>query len=298
MQGIKTSFAYPAVGVLIKRSFFTIFKKVSGRRDDPEGRGGAAILYENNEKHPMDIRCLIVDDSALMATILSDLLKEDHPKVQVIGVAYNGSEALRMIRELKPELVFLDVEMPDLTGFEVLGQLGEIEFQTIFITAHSHYAIKAIRFNALDYLVKPIDPVELTQALRRFRRRADDHEQQEQIKQALQNLKKEDAQDQVLFLPTQEGGIKLVLRDIIKIEGDRNYSTIHLTNGRKKVSSKTLGYFEELLAGPDFFRCHRSFLINRAHVERQGREVFVLTGGEEVPVARRKRVEAKGWFSG
>lgn len=255
-------------------------------------------FYENSNLPPMEIRSLIVDDSPLIATILCDMLAEDHPKVRVVGVASSGAEALQLIRELQPELVFLDVEMPDLSGFEVLAQLGEIDFQTIFITAHSHYAIKAIRFNALDYLVKPIDPIELTQALRRFRRRADDHQQQEQIQQALQNLKKEDVQDQVLFLPTQEGGIKLVLRDIIKIEGDRNYSTIHLTKGRKKVSSKTLGYFEELLAGEDFFRCHRSYLINRAHVEKLGKDGFVLKGGEELPVSRRKRSEAKDWYVG
>jgi len=245
---------------------------------------------------PPNIQCLIVDDNAFIREVLKDLLEEAHPEVVIIGTAANGSEAVHYIETLQPQLVFLDVEMPDMSGFEVLARCTDRPFQTIFVTSHSHYAIQAIRFNALDYLVKPVKPKELAQALRRFRSQRHTAFQQSQVDTALQNLEKESTQEQILFLPTQDGGLKMALKEIIVIEGDRNYSSIRLTRGRTRLSAKTLGYFEEILAGEAFFRCHRSYLVNRQHVEQLRSDGFVLKDKEEIPVSRRRKKLAKEWF--
>lgn len=251
-------------------------------------------LYAMNKRNV--IRSLLIDDNAFNTEVLFDLLQEVDEPVEVIAKATNGKEALDLIKRHQPDLIFLDVEMPDMNGFEVLGHLDQIDFQTIFVTAHSHYAIKAIRLNALDYLVKPIVPKELKAALKRFR--SQDYRQlnQSQVQQALANLQEQNRQNQVLFLPTQDGGMKLVLRDIVKIVGERNYSTIHLSTGKTKLSSKTLGYFEEVLEEQVFLRCHRSYLVNRHHIVEWRKEAFLLKDDTQIPISRRKKSEARAWF--
>ncbi len=244
----------------------------------------------------MQIQSIIVDDTAFHREVLADLLEDAHPEIGVAAIATSGTEAVEKIQSIRPDLVFLDVEMPDMNGFEVLASLDRIDFQTIFVTAHSQYAIQAIRFNALDYLMKPINAKELAQALRRFRIQGYVPDNQPQIRQALENLKKENVQEQVLFLPTQEGGMKLVLQEIVKIEGDGNYSTLYLSNGKTKLSAKTLGFFEEILDGKGFFRCHRSFIVNRFHVEKMKGDAFCVQDGSTIPISRRKKSESKTWF--
>lgn len=246
----------------------------------------------------MKIKSLIIDDNAFIIDLLSDLLEQDHPLVEVLDTAKSGEEALEKIGRHQPDLVFLDVELPDMSGFDVLAHLEDIAFQTIFITSFSHYAIMAIRFNALDYLVKPIEPKELAHALRRYRHNGHSNLNQQQVHLALNNLRQKNAQDQILYLPTQEGGIKMELKEIVKIEGDRNYSTIYLSNRKTKISAKTLGYFEEILDGKGFFRCHRSFILNHQHIEKLQKETFLLKDATEIPISRRRKTAAKEWFLG
>ena len=241
----------------------------------------------------MNIRSIIIDDNPFNIEVLSDLLQEKNVKTNLVGTAKNGKEGLELISSVKPDLVFLDVEMPDMNGFEVLASLDEINFRTIFVTAHSHYAIQAIRFNALDYLVKPVDPKELKLAIRRYR---SNDIAQHQIQNALQNMERKNALDQVLFLPTQEGGIKMTLRDIIKIKGDRNYSPFYLSANKTKISSKTLGHFEEILKDKGFFRCHRSFIVNRHYIDKIQKDFFSMKDGGKIPVSRRRKAEARAWF--
>ena len=245
----------------------------------------------------MNPKSLIIDDNPFIIDSLSDQIRQHHPEIEIIGNARSGREGLEKLRTLKPGLVFLDVEMPDMTGFDLLGQLREITFQTIFITSFSHYAIKAIRFNALDYLLKPIEEEELRQAIRRFYANLGKTANQEHIQQALDNLKTETPQEQKLFLQTQEGELRLPLKNIVSIEGERNYSYIHLANNTKKLSSKTLGHFEEILSDKGFFRCHRSFLVNGHYVQGlQGPGHFLLHNGNLAPISRRKKSEATAWF--
>ncbi len=192
----------------------------------------------------MKIKALIIDDNSFIIDLLSDLLRQNHPEIELLGFANNGRQGLEKINSLKPDLIFLDVEMPDMTGFEMLGQVKDFHFQIIFITSFSHYAINAIRFNALDYLVKPIDQKELSLAIKRYKAKDNLTLNKKHVRQALINLKTKKVEDQNLFLQTQEGMLRLALKRIIKIESDRNYSYIHLSNNTKVLSSKTLGYFE------------------------------------------------------
>ncbi|WP_223034248.1 LytR/AlgR family response regulator transcription factor [Hanstruepera marina] len=238
-------------------------------------------------------KALIVEDNAFMAAVLQDLLQLHSKEISVLSVANSGKKALEMIVATKPNVVFLDIELPDMTGFELLNKLPEINFKTIFTTAHSHYAIKAFRFNALDYLVKPVNEEELKEAVKRL---GNSKDKTEEIKTALSNLKAKSVDDQKLILPTQQGTFRIALKQIIYIESERNYSYIHIVNGKKELSSKNLAYFEEILKDKAFFRCHRSYLVNKRYIKAISHDAFILKNGFELPISRRKKTEAKDWF--
>lgn len=241
------------------------------------------------------IQALIVEDNAFMATVLHDLLKQNVKDITIVGTAHTGKEALRLIAATQPNVVFLDIELPDMTGFELLQQLADINFQTIFTTSHSHYAIKAFRFNALDYLIKPIVESELDEAIKRFLKSSGNSDE---VKHALSNLESQSVDHQKLVLSVQTGTLRLPLKQITHIEGERNYSYIYLSNGSRELSSKNLAYFEDLLLDKGFFRSHRSYLINRSAIETLKNDHFILKSGSSIPISRRKRAEANEWFLG
>lgn len=240
------------------------------------------------------LQALIVEDSSFMATVLLDMLQSYTEKISVLGIARSGREALKMIAHTKPDVVFLDIELPDMTGFELLTKLPALNFMTIFTTAHSHYAIKAFRFNALDYLVKPVNEKELDEAIKRCQSTVDNTIE---VQTALANLETKTITDQKLILHTQTGTLRFPLKQITHIESERNYSYIHLNKGNKKLSSKNLAYFDEILEDKGFFRSHRSFLVNKLHVVTIHGDCFVLNNGIEIPVSRRKKAEADYWFN-
>ena len=239
------------------------------------------------------LTALIVEDSAFMANVLQDLLQQHTARIAVVGVAKTGQEALQMIATLQPNVVFLDIELPDMTGFEVLQQLNDIRFQTVFTTSHSHYAIKAFRFNALDYLIKPVKEQELAEAVQRVLKSAGN---EQEVKNALANLESQSVEQQKLLLTTQNGTLRLPLKHITHIEGERNYSYIHLSNGTRELSSKNLAYFEEILTDKNFIRCHRSFLVNKLQVASLSNEHLMLKSGLQIPISRRKKSEVTAWL--
>ena len=208
------------------------------------------------------LKALIVEDNVFMATVLQDLLTQYSSKIAIIDIAKTGNEALSLIAKINPDVIFLDIELPDMTGFELLQQLDNINFQTVFTTSHSHYAIKAFRFNALDYLIKPINESELDEAIKKIYKFTNNSID---VKNALSN---------------------------------RNYSYIHLSNGSKELSSKNLAYFEDILVDKNFYRAHRSFLVNKYHIKELIESHFVLNNKLEIPISRRNITEAKAWFLG
>lgn len=245
----------------------------------------------------MKIKSLIIDDDPFIRDLLTDKLVQYTPDVVVADIASSGMEGLEKIKAHQPDLIFLDVEMADMTGFEMLSRLEDINFQTIFITSYSHYAIKAIRFNALDYLVKPIDLGELKAAIRRFKANARKEKPAQKIQQALHNLSTQHMADQKLTLNTQEGELRMSLKDIRRIEGERNYSYIHLSNNKRKLTSKTLGEFEDLLSDKGFFRCHKSHLVNISHIRSYPNSITLLLSDDfKIPVSRRKKENFKQWY--
>lgn len=239
------------------------------------------------------IQAVLVEDNAFMATVLRDLLLQNATDIAVVGIATTGKEALQLIATTQPNVVFLDIELPDMTGFELLQQLEDFNFQTIFTTSHSHYAIKAFRFNALDYLIKPIKESELDEAIKRFLKSSGNSIE---VKNALSNLESQLVENQKLVLATQSGTLRLPLKQITHIEGERNYSYIYFANGSRELSSKNLAYFEDILLDKCFFRCHRSYLVNRYHIKTLKKDYFVLKNEIEIPISRRKLIEANTFF--
>lgn len=246
----------------------------------------------------MGIKSLIIDDDPFILNLLQDKLAAHFPGIEVMATAESGRVGLEIIRRYQPDLIFLDVEMIDMTGFEMLTHLDNISFQTIFITSFSHYAIKAIRFNALDYLVKPIDLEELKQAIKRYRSNVRRNKQPNNVRQALVNFKTKDVREQTLYLRTQKGEITLVLKNIVRIEGERNYSYIYLINHKKILASKNLGDLEELLVDKGFFRCHKSHLINFVYIKSfSSKFAVILSDDTEIPIARRKKEDFQVWHN-
>ena len=247
----------------------------------------------------MPFRCLIIDDDLFIHTLLVDKLEYHFPEIQVGGTALTGEDGIRLIEEIQPDLIFLDVEMTDMTGFEMLRRVPEIHFQIIFITSYSHYAIKAIRFNALDYILKPIDLGELKAAISRLKKKSQHPQRSGHYQQVHQNLKATSSEEETLILHPHHKELRLSLSSIIQIQGERNYSYIHLGNQRKKLVSKTLGDLEDILAGKGFFRCHKSHLVNGKHIlSHPHKTAILLSNHQEIPISRRKKDAYQAWYNG
>jgi two-component system LytT family response regulator len=242
------------------------------------------------------ITCLIIDDDPFIRELLQDKIDQYFPEIKILTTANSGRDGLEKIATHKPDLVFLDVEMVDMTGFEMLAQLSDIKFQVIFITSYSHYAIRAIRFNALDYLLKPIDLGELKKAIKRFKNQSGTKPPKENIALALQNSLTQNVANHMLILRTQDGALKLILKDIVHIEGDRNYSNIHLKDGTKKLVTKTLSDLEALLDSKGFYRCHRSHILNKEHIIKAKGILALVTNNVQIPISRRKKKQFAVWL--
>ncbi len=183
-----------------------------------------------------------------------------------------------------------------MTGFEMLSQIPKIDFRTIFITSYSHYAIKAIRFNALDYLLKPFDLEELKIAIQRFKQQQISNSTNP-VPLAVKNYHEPNIADHELILQTQNGELIMKVGLISRIEGDRNYSIIHLSSGKKELVSKTLSDIEMMLDGKGFFRIHKSHLINKLYIRRTTNNDHIeLVSGTQLPISRRRKTEFKEWF--
>jgi two-component system LytT family response regulator len=239
------------------------------------------------------LRTLIIDDEAHMRDSLTKLLAKRCPQVQVAGEAYNVASGLSAIHNLHPDLVLLDIQMPDGTGFDLLSTLPSIDFKIIFVTAYDQYAIQAIKFSAVDYLLKPVNPEELEEAVSK----ADQIVQKQfslQMNALEENLKAVPKQKKKLILKTTENIHLVDLQDIISCESADSYTIVHTATGDRIMVSKTLKEYDELLADCGFFRVHKSFLINVAHIkrfEKQDGGQIVLRNDVKIPVASRKRDE-------
>jgi two-component system LytT family response regulator len=238
------------------------------------------------------IRTIIIDDEHFGRQALSKALEQYCPEVEIIAVCEGPTQGINAIIKHKPHLVFLDIQMPEMSGFDVLQQLSPIEFEVIFVTSFDQYAIKAIKFSALDYLLKPIDVDDLIHAVKKMQERIPQKPNIYSYRSILHNIRHDAGKINRLAIPTTEGIDFFSTEDIIYLEADGNYTTIFLTNQRKHVVSKNLKEFESLLASSGFSRVHNSYLINLDHVRKyiKGEGGYVmLSEGHHVEVSRRRK---------
>ncbi len=234
------------------------------------------------------MRAVIVDDEQEARHVLRVMLERHAPEVKVLAEASSVAEALTAIDLYAPDVVFLDVQMPGGDGFDLLRKLGTWTFDVIFITGSQHHAIQAIRFSALDYLMKPVLGDELRAAVdRHVAKRASGPDQQKQL---LENIAQPDERTMKLTLTSGDRSYFVDPAEVVWCEADVNYTNLHLKDERRFVSARTLKDYEDMLTPLGFLRTHRSYLVNRAHVDHLDRSGFVvLSNGKRVEVASRRR---------
>jgi two-component system, LytTR family, response regulator len=239
------------------------------------------------------ITAIIIDDETKGRLALREKLTAYCPQVKLLAEAANGVEAIQMIQQHKPQLIFLDIEMPKMNGFEMLNELSEKNFHIIFTTAYDQYAIKAFKYAAFDYLLKPIDIEELQSTLSKIELN-DTSNTKKQVELLQHNMKQTKKQLNKLAISTIDGLVFYDINEIINLEANSNYTNIYLANKTKITASKTLKEFEELLPEDIFFRTHHSHLINLSFIKRyikgDGGQIE-LQNGMFVEVSRRKKEE-------
>lgn len=236
------------------------------------------------------MKAVIIDDEKRTRELIAKMIESFNLGIETFPIGESVESGLKAIEEIHPDLVFLDIQMPDGTGFDLLKMIPQKNFEVIFITAHEEFAIKAIKFSALDYILKPVDTEDLKQAVMRAVESID-HKKEESQFEALQ-LNMQPAQKRRLVLKTQESVHVVDLEKIIRCEADRNYTSFFLTEGKKILVSKTLKDYETLLTGHNFLRVQQSHLINLDYVERYDKGnggSVVMKDGSEVPLSPAKR---------
>ncbi|MBT1686346.1 LytR/AlgR family response regulator transcription factor [Dawidia soli] len=237
------------------------------------------------------ITSIIVDDELKSRESLKILLEDFCENVTVKALCQNIAEAIEAIQENKPDVVFLDIQLQRETGFDLLTRLPEIDFEVIFTTAYSEYAIKAFRFSAIDYLLKPIDIEELKRALTKVEKRKGDTIAT-RLQQLMQNLRTGSTDNYKLTLPTSDGLLFVKIQDILYCEASSNYTEITFADGKKCIVSRTLKEYEDLLADHNFYRIHNSYLINlnaiKKYVRGEGGYV-IMNNDKSLDVSKRKK---------
>ncbi|MEL6592635.1 MAG: LytTR family DNA-binding domain-containing protein [Bacteroidota bacterium] len=248
----------------------------------------------------MPSRYLIIDDDPMVRSILAVQIQKISPHYQLLASSANGEEGIEAIVQHQPDLVFLDVELDDMTGFELLQAVHRRktdDFQTIFISSYTYYAIKALRIGAMDYLLKPFDPKEIQQAIKRFEQILTTERPKQISGISNQKLEELKPSERILSLQLREGESLISVESILFLEGERNYTSIHYIDGTKKLTSKTLGDTQMMLDSNQFFRTHKSYIVNRQHIKgRPQRNVIMMRNYQRIPISRRRVSEFEEWW--
>ncbi len=247
------------------------------------------------------LKTLIIDDEPDNVKLLALQLKMYCPQVQVVAECTESEDGYLKIKELHPDLVFLDIEMPIMNGFQLLEKIGNINFSLVFVTAYDQFAVKAFRFSALDYLLKPIDGKDLKAAVDKAEKRLWPQTQQlNLLKQQLQSDAK--VLPDKIALPYQNGVTFAEIKNVVYCESDNNYTRIHTVDGNHYMVAKTLGDIQEVLEERNFLRVHRQYLVNLNHIKKYVRgegNYLVLSNNQSIPVARNQKdklIEKFGWL--
>ena len=240
------------------------------------------------------IRTVLVDDETDSIRILQRLLENYCPQVSIVGTAGGVETALPLIRETRPDLVLLDIEMAQGNAFDLLNQLQPIDFKVIFVTAFDNYAVRAFKYSAVDYLLKPVDIDDLRSAINRVEKKPDDHAVVQQMKMLLDNVGSLQLPQQKMAIPTITGLIFITVQDIIRFEAKGNYTSIYLSTGEPILATRTIKDYEDILPETIFCRIHNSHIINLSHIKKyqKGRGGAVeMEDGSVIEVASRRRDE-------
>ena len=234
------------------------------------------------------IKAVIIDDEPDSRATLISYLEKYCDSIEIIGEANSVATGVEKLNEISPDVIFLDVQMPDGSGFDLLEQLPEINFQIIFVTAFDQYAIRAIKFSALDYLLKPIDPVQLIEAVNKLKEKEKDYT----IRKKYETLVNNKNSFEKIALPAFDGIIFINIKNIVRCKADRNYTIFFMNTGEEILVTRTLKEYDEMLCDLNFYRVHQSHLINLAFVKKYTKGeggLITMEDGSEIYVARRRK---------
>ncbi|MGB8192304.1 MAG: response regulator [Chitinophagaceae bacterium] len=241
------------------------------------------------------MKAILVDDEPDGIRTLKKMLERHCPQVEVAAVCSSAAIAKTQITAIKPDVVFLDIQMPGQTGLELLTEISPKDFEVVFVTAYNEYMLQALQYSAADYLLKPVDEDRLIEAVERVEKRLAEGKKDERTNALLHNLGKTGSPaDMRLCLPTMKGFMVLKLEEIIYCEAERSYTVFHLEGNKTITVSKPLLEYDQLLKDTSFLRIHKSFLVNLYHVKEYQRGeggVVIMSNNAEIEVSRRKKDE-------
>lgn len=239
----------------------------------------------------MNLKAVIVDDEPKALAILKNKIGRFCSNVTIVGESQQPKEAIKLINKLNPDLVFLDIAMPEMSGFDVLLEVENPTFEIIFVTAFDQYAIDAINYCAIGYLLKPVDNEALIATIIKAEQNILEKTALEKNKQLIENLGVQTFQKKKIVIPTEEGLVFVEIINIIFCEGTEGYTKIHIKGDKTILSSYSIGHFVKLLNSQDFYLIHKSYLININYIEKYLNEGYVvLLGNAKLPVSRNRRV--------
>lgn len=239
------------------------------------------------------IKAIVVDDEQHCIDRLTGMLSADYnSSVDLVGVFSSVEEGYEAVNEIQPDLIFLDVQIHDKTGFDLLRQIGRTDFEVIFTTAYDKFAVQAIKFSALDYLLKPVDRDDLRLAMDKYNEIRKKEDINSRLEVLLHNIKPQGGFPGRVIVPTSNGFEIFEVAEIIRCESSSNYTTIYLKDRQKLMVAKTLKEFEEMLTEHGFFRIHNSHLVNLAYIKSYNRGKggsVILADGMELEVSTRRK---------
>ena len=235
------------------------------------------------------LNAIVVDDERSALELLRQKVITLHPDINISGAFQDPREALDYIKERPPDILFLDIEMPRMNGFQLLSELTDLSFQVIFVTAYNEYALKAIKESAVDYVLKPVDDADLIAAVKKARNNIEQQRQVESGEKLVQVLRDTIKRSNKLIVPTSKGMSLIPEAEVLHLEGYEGYTRIHLYNGDEIMSSYSLGKFEKS-ASDVFFKCHKSHIVNLERVRAFENEGYLVLDNEaRVPISRSNR---------
>jgi len=246
------------------------------------------------------IKAAVIDDESMARETISEMIQLYCPDVEIVGEAEDVKTGLALIQSTRPDILLLDIQLTDGTGFDILKNLKRSNYKVIFITAYEDYALKAIKFSALDYVLKPVDPNDLISAIDKAKESVEDKVNSLKLHALLNNIDHLPNGTKKIVLKTANNVHLINLSDIIRCQSDKNYTHFHIKDHETVVVSKTLKEYEDILNDFKFFRVHQSHLINMAHVKRYEKSdggYLVMSDKSIVPVSFRKKDELMKQFN-